>query len=273
MITKAALANCGRTTQQGGSGVASDPYLTEPRACRFDPGQLLCQAGADDTSQCLTQAQVDTARLLYDGPRDPRTGHLIFPGVPRGSESGSALDWGFLQGISPFLPQTEPVLDGQFYWIFGPNWDWRSFDFDHDQFQVDRVLAPIENANNPDLTRFRARGGKLLGYHGWADPVISPQDFIDYYLRVGAWLGVRDRYPALADLHPQFPGASDLAISIAETPEVNSRTLDYLGVGSSGETVRDDSVDHQSVQEFFRLFMVPGMGHCLSGPARARSSA
>ena len=89
LITNAVLAAC--ATQSG--GLPSDRHLTEPRACRWDPGQLLCQEGANDTSQCLTPAQVDTARLLYDGPSDPRTGHLIYPGVPRSSESGSTFDW------------------------------------------------------------------------------------------------------------------------------------------------------------------------------------
>lgn len=35
--------------------------------------------------------------------------------------------------------------------------------------QVDDVLAGILNANSPDLTRIQARGGKLLGFHGWTD--------------------------------------------------------------------------------------------------------
>lgn len=255
LITNAVLAAC--ATQSG--GLPSDRYLTEPRACGWDPEQLLCQEGANDTSQCLTPAQVDTAQMLYDGPRDPRTGHLIYPGVPRGSESGSTFDWAFLQGLSPALPATEPLFDALFYWAFGPNWDWRSFDFDRNVFQLDDVLARILNANNPDLTRFRAHGGKLLGFHGWADALVPPQDFINYYLRVGAWLSILDRDPAL-------PEASNFASSVAENFRVNSVTESELGVRAWGGTVTDSSVDNRPVQEFFRLFMVPGMGHCGGGP-------
>lgn len=254
LITNAVVAAC--ATQSG--GLPSDPYLTDPRACRFDPGQLLCQAGANDTSQCLTQGQVDTARLFYDGPRDPRTGHLIYPGLQPGSESGSLFDWAYLQGFSPFLPLTEPGFDALFYWAFGPNWDWRSFDFDRNVSQLDDKLAVILNANNPDLTRFQERGGKLLGFHGWADPLVPPQDFVNYYLRVGAWLNIHDQYSA-------FPGASNFTRSVAENYPNNSLVADYLGVGAAGGTVKDSSVNNQRLQEFFRLFMAPGMGHCGGG--------
>ena len=255
LITNAVLAAC---ATQGG-GLSSDRYLTEPRACRWDPEQLLCQEGANDTSQCLTPTQVDTARMLYDGPRSPRTGHLIYPGVPRGSESGSTFDWAALQGLSPALPTTEPLFDGLFYWAFGPDWDWRSFDFDRNVFQLDDVLARILNANNPDLTRFRAHGGKLLGFHGWADALVPPQDFVNYYLRVGAWLSILDRDPGL-------PEASNFASSVAENFRVNSITESDLGVRAWGRTATDNSVANHRMQEFFRLFMTPGMGHCGGGP-------
>jgi len=41
------------------------------------------------------------------------------------------------------------------------------------------VLASV----NPDLTAFAQRGGKLLTYHGWADPSIAPQASINFYKR------------------------------------------------------------------------------------------
>jgi feruloyl esterase len=37
---------------------------------------------------------------------------------------------------------------------------------------------------DPDLTRFRNRGGRLLLYHGWNDPSISPLNTINYYEKV-----------------------------------------------------------------------------------------
>lgn len=47
------------------------------------------------------------------------------------------------------------------------------------------------NATNADLGRFRARGGKLILYHGWSDAAIAPQNTINYYDSVEAKMGAR----------------------------------------------------------------------------------
>jgi feruloyl esterase len=68
-----------------------------------------------------------------------------------------------------------------------PNWDARSFrwerkdGFDSDVDFIEKKLAPIFNNMDPDLTAFRAHGGKLIQYHGWADPDISPLNSVNYY--------------------------------------------------------------------------------------------
>ena len=52
---------------------------------------------------------------------------------------------------------------------FGLTWDWRSFNFDRDMAEVDAVLGPDVNGNTvAKIDAFKARGGKLLIYHGWA---------------------------------------------------------------------------------------------------------
>jgi feruloyl esterase len=168
-VTKAVLGSC--AVQSG--GLESDPFLTDPRRCNWDPASLQCTGG--DTSSCLTADQVQAVKSLYDGPRNPRTGDLVYPGIPRGSESGSTFDVPALEGLLPLFPSSEPLFDGLFYWVFGPDWDWHSFDFDRNVAQVDQVLAASENANSTDLSQFRAHSGKFLMYHGWADPLVAPQ--------------------------------------------------------------------------------------------------
>jgi len=239
LVTNAVVAACG--TQSG--SLPSDPFLTEPRACRWAPAELLCQEGGD-ASSCLSQAQVDTLQLLYDGPRNPRTGHLIYPGIPRGSESGSYFDLPTLAGIS--IPSAEPLFDGLFYWVFGANWDWRTFDFARDMAQTDQVLARFLNANSPDLSKFEEHGGRLLMYHGWADALVPAQDLVDYYLRVA---GVREADAPTQDLQGQ---------AYSQTADGGAQQVDSLNNASPAALRR--------TREFFRLFMVPGMGHCGGGP-------
>ena len=87
--------------------------------------------------------------------------------------------------------------------MFGPTWLWPTYDFNRDMVDVDLLLAPILNAMTPDLSAFKSRGGKLIGYHGWADPIIQPQDTIDYYYRVAATQG-KQSAKALAETQTFF---------------------------------------------------------------------
>jgi feruloyl esterase len=75
------------------------------------------------------------------------------------------------------------------YMVFeNPKWDFRTFDFDKDVAFAQAKLGKILDAFDPDLTRFRQRGGKLLLYHGWNDPSISPLNTINYYESVVSFL-------------------------------------------------------------------------------------
>src|SRR6185295_10392219 len=169
------------------------------------PATLLCRSG--DTADCLTAEQAKAASKVYEGLRNPRTGEHIFPGWPRGSEGwgdSANLGWGQMINIQ------ESRRAGFFkYFVFNdPNWDWRTFDFDRDVAFADAKMGFI-SATAKDLSPFKARGGKLLMYTGWVDPILPAEDIIEYYEEVTKAMGG----PA--------------------------RTL-----------------------PFFRLFMVPGMGHC-----------
>jgi feruloyl esterase len=148
-----------------------DGVLTDPTQCHFDPATLVCK----ETNQqnCLTPTQVETAKQLYAGPANPRTGESIYPGLPRGSEFG----W---NGLDPG-PGGKPPYAPIFEWVFGPNWDWRQFDFDHQNSAFVEKLAPMVNATSPDIDTFRAHGHKLLLYHGWSDWLVAPGETIRYY--------------------------------------------------------------------------------------------
>lgn len=165
LINKAALAAC-----DAADGIR-DGIISEPLRCRFDPGTLLCKGA--DSADCLTAPQVAAVRKVYEGAKNPRTGEQLFAGWVRGSELGWA---------AYFVGHTEPArVDFWRYWVFGdPSWDPRSFDFDKDAAFADAAMSGVV-ANDPDLRAFQARGGKLLMYSGWADPVVPPGDVVRYY--------------------------------------------------------------------------------------------
>jgi feruloyl esterase len=184
---------CGGANGAEAGGLASDPFLDDPLRCDFDPGVLLCRAASKD-EECLSEAQVEVLRRLYDGPRDPRTGERIYFGLLPGSESGP----GFLPDHPGWsLYWADPRKPGQparasFWrdWVFeDPGWDGWTFDFDRDVARTDDRLAPVINAMSPDLDAFRAHGGKLIHYHGLADPVVPATDSVAYHERVVARAG------------------------------------------------------------------------------------
>jgi feruloyl esterase len=153
---------------------ARDGLIGDPPACRFDPGKLLCKAG--DEAGCLTPTQVETARLIYQGPRNARTGAALYPGFAFGSEADPAASkaealfygWTAIQGPLARMFAI-PLLQEMVY--KDPKWDWRSFDWDSDVADLDRRISADITATDPDLRAFARRGGKLIMYQGWGDPL------------------------------------------------------------------------------------------------------
>jgi feruloyl esterase len=163
-----------------------DGVLNDPRRCKFNPETLLCKGS--DTSKCLTGAQVAAVQKIWSGPRTPE-GQQIYPGLVPGGEAGPGGWAGYISGSGPGKGRHTTVGMAFFkFMVFDdPNWDFRTFrftasdGFDSDIDYTDSKLGALFNAVNPDLSQFKARGGKLIHYHGWSDPDISPLNSINYY--------------------------------------------------------------------------------------------
>ena len=78
LIHKAVLDACDKL-----DGV-QDGLIEDPTRCHFDPKVIEC--AGPDAPTCLTPGQVESARAIYSGPKNPRTGRQIFPGQEPGSE-------------------------------------------------------------------------------------------------------------------------------------------------------------------------------------------
>jgi len=175
LIHKAALDACDAV-----DGV-KDGLIEDPTVCKFDPKVLLCK-GADG-GDCLTAPQVEAARKIYSPGKNPRTGMELFPSLARGSELG----WGALAGGPEPYNNT---LDQYRYVVFqDANWDWHTFNFDGDIVRSEKPEYVVMNATDPNLRAFFAHDGKLLIYHGWSDPNVSPFNTIKYFKSVQDTLG------------------------------------------------------------------------------------
>jgi feruloyl esterase len=181
-IQEAALAACDAL-----DGV-KDGVIEDPARCHFDPAVLECHGA--ETDSCLTTMQVTALKKLYAGGCFAG-GKALFPGYAPGGEAGLG-NWSvWITGPAPGRSLMF-AFGTQFFknMTFGdPAWDYRTFNVDRDTKAADEKLAPILNATDPELGRFRARGGKLILYHGWSDAAIAPGNTIDYYESVEAKMG------------------------------------------------------------------------------------
>jgi len=174
LLHGAVLTACGGLD----NGLAGDPFLADPTVCRFDPAVLTCTGAASDT--CLTPAEVATAKAYYVGPSN-HAGRPLYYGWALGSEGPGAGGWRFTETAL----NHEPAFDGLFKWVFGAGWDWRTFDLDRDMPKVDALLGPdLNGVTHGDLSQFRAHGGKLILYQGWADTLVAPTQTVAFYDRL-----------------------------------------------------------------------------------------
>jgi hypothetical protein len=211
MIAEAVMKKCDAVDGRG------DGLIDDPRVCTFDPAELTCRPG-QNTSQCLTAPEVQVVRKIYSGATN-KDGVRIYRAAPM---PGSEPTW-----VPVFIGANgqKPgyyFFGGDFfrYLAFaedpGPSWQPEDFNFDRDPARMG-YNRHLNNAADPDLRAFKARGGKLIAYQGWRDYSVPPMGIVDYVEMVERVMGGRE-----------------------------------------------------ATQEFFRLFMLPGVDHCAGGPGPAR---
>jgi len=183
-IHEAALAAC-----DAKDGV-KDGVIEKPAACKFDPGVIQCKG--PDSNTCLTAPQVEAARKLYAGPKNPRTGEQIYSPLYPGSELG----WGQLTGDAPIFIATDFM---KYFALKDPNWDYktRPINFDSDVALADKPANQPVNAIDPDLRKFAARGGKMILWGGWNDSGVPPLEVVNYYNNVVKTVGAKTAMSAL----------------------------------------------------------------------------
>jgi feruloyl esterase len=175
-----------------------DGIIGNPEKCHYDPAALLCKSG--DGPSCLTPGQLETVKIVF-GDINTKKGEVVWTGYPAGTE----LDVASLKTVP-----TGPGGVWDVIRILGhqdKDYDWHNFDLDKELARADE--AGIDTLTY-DLSAYKAHGGKLLLYHGWADAGIPPGHTVSFYKSV----------------------------------------LNTMG---------------KNQDDWFRLYMEPGMGHCGGG--------
>jgi feruloyl esterase len=170
LIHQAVLASC-----DANDGVV-DGVLENPGACTFNPKMLQCSG--HDGASCLSAAQVESATRMYTGAQHPSTKAQILPGLAPGAELG----WGVIGSTQPLSLTVDTF---KYVVMKDRNWDAARFNAGID---IDVALASDPDdalgSTKADLRPFFARGGKLLMYHGWSDPQVTPYNTINFFHKV-----------------------------------------------------------------------------------------
>lgn len=188
ILHDAVLAACDATDG------ARDGLIAEPAACQFDIDSVTCPPGSQDSTACLTPAEAEVARRFYSGPHDPMTGKALTAGQP---QYGSELDWA---GV--YVPQTAqaglmsaeaalPVIRNLAFEPARPAATLEDFDFTTATLTALRARHTLFDATDSDLGGFAAAGGKLILWHGLADPHISPANTVAFHKAMVATMGAK----------------------------------------------------------------------------------
>jgi len=253
MIHQAVLDKCDAL-----DGV-KDGVLEDPSRCSFDFATLRCTGG--DRPDCLTTDQVETAEAMTSPIRDPKSGALLHPGR---YYPGSELGWGGVAGPSPSGESHE----GMRKIVFSPDWDYHTIKVPDDVERAVKADKGLLYGGDPDLSRFFNRGGKLLMYHGWADPLVSPDTSLIMFRRIndvvgrsaanslalfmvpgmghcqgGPWTDQSDKVAALdqwvqSGRKPQSIPASHMTAAVVDRTRplcAYPATAHYIGTGSTDE--------------------------------------
>jgi feruloyl esterase len=210
-VHKSVLKYCG--AQAG----VEEGLVTDPPSCKWQPETIACASGSSGPD-CLDTRQVKAVKLLMT-PAINSKGEVLYayPYIP-GTET-QWVGWNYFGAPSTGYPPRCANLDlpGQYLKYFvdakaRENVDALNFNFDRDPATLARARR-IYDATSVDLRAFKARGGKILMWHGWADGAIMATSSIGYYEGVTKSMGGR-----------------------------------------------------KQTEDFFRLFLVPGVHHGGGGP-------
>jgi feruloyl esterase len=203
-VNEAVLAKC-----DADDGV-KDGLIQNPGKCSFDPQSLvpatLTQAQADAFKTFMRPVTDAHGRMIYpgspiadlttaDGPAGGFVGWVVTatpPADPTAAEPWGAAPppvlWAAAEGFTKYLDLRDPAFDLNNKW---PETDGTVVDEALSQFDA---RLGVGDADQPErLARFFAERKKLILYHGYGDPAISPFRTIWFYEDLAKTMGGYDK--------------------------------------------------------------------------------
>jgi feruloyl esterase len=194
-----------------------DGVIAEPAKCDWNADKLV---GSRTPCGVITRTDATVVNKIWEGPTTT-SGKPLWYGLERGASltglAGTSTNRAGVTTGNPFSVITSWLGA----WLQrNPNWNWRTLtyaQFDTLFQQSVTKFSSVLDTNNPNLGVFKKDGGKILIWHGLADPLIFPQGTINYYQRVQQQMGG----PAATDSFARLflaPGAQHCASAAGPAP-------------------------------------------------------
>lgn len=172
---------------------AQDGVIANYRACKFDPGELICADGASvDPKRCLTAGQVQSIRMIYAYKRADvplADGYLGYPGHGLGADTA---EWAtFIFGSSfEARDAMDFVLADNIIKVVTDDPNASVMTHDPSRWRAAYLaLSRQIDATDPDLSAFLKKGGKLIIWYGVGDLCVSVERTAEYVRAVQARVG------------------------------------------------------------------------------------
>lgn len=179
-----------------------------------------------DASTCITAAQAQSLEKIYAGWRNSRTEEEIYPGATRTSVPSWAA-WAARPGTSPNGLNASGPAQQYLQWLVFDNPKW---DWRMLNFDTDVTFTDASDAKGPQIN---AIDPDLRGFQRRGGKLIEYHGWLD------------------SGFSPEY------AVQYYESA--------VQAVGENASTSGEETSLIRT-QNFYRLFMVPGMGHCTGGP-------
>jgi len=195
----------------------TDGVIQDPGDCHWNPADLIGLATPCGT---ITPTDAAVVEKIWAGPTSTSGKKLWYGLEPGASFDGLAATSTAADGTTSGVPFPIAVAWLGTWVQRNPNWDWHTLTyagFDQLFVQSQAEFSSTIATDDPDLSQFRDRGGKIIIWHGLADQLIFPQGTINYYQRVQAAMGGPRRTGTFARLF-LAPGAQHCASAAGPAP-------------------------------------------------------
>lgn len=243
-FTRASISKC-----DGLDGVI-DGVIGNVQNCLFDPYELVgTSITCDEGEVSITTAMANVVRKILDGPVTT-SGVPLWYGLKVGSVLTALANTVTTNGTTAGAPFS--ISDSWIKLFLEQNPDYNTANITYLEYETLFAKSNLEYTgviatNNPDLSAFKAAGGKLISWHGLSDELIFPDGTLQYRQQVELEMGGGH---LVDEFYRQFfpPGVYHCGMGPGPAPiDALSALVEWVEQGTAPDTLAAEVLDESGV--------------------------